>query len=148
VQVFIDETDLQNFAAGCSAEVTFDSLTGETFSGVITQVSPILVSYNGSSMVQGLVELQEKQVPSGKTLSVGMTASVEVTCRQAKNALVLPSQALYEPDGEPAYVYILTDQGQPEKREVVLGLKTIASAEITDGLSEGERIITSQVESN
>ena len=29
---------------------------------------------------------------------------------------------------------------------VVVGLKTVASAEITSGLSEGEKIITSQIE--
>ena len=53
--------------------------------------------------------------------------------------------ALYEPEGQSAYVYILNNAGQPEKREVVVGLKTIASAEVTNGLSEGEKIITSQM---
>jgi HlyD family secretion protein len=147
VQVNIDETDLQNFATGCAAEVTFDSLPGETFPGIVTQVSPILVSVNNTNMVQGLIELQKKQMASGKMLSVGLTAAVEVTCSQAKNALVVPAQALYEPEGQSAYVYVLNTQSQPEKREVVVGLKTVASAEITRGLSEGEKIITSQIES-
>ncbi len=146
VQVNIDETDLENFAAGCAASVTFDSLPGETFPGTVTQVSPVLVTVNSSSMVQGLVDLQKKQISSGKSLSVGMTASVDVTCKQVKNALIAPLQAIYEPAGQPAYVYVLNAQGQPEKRNVVVGLTTIASAEITSGLSEGERIITSQVE--
>ena len=147
VQVNIDETDLQNFATGCAADVTFDSLPGETFPGVVTQVSPVLVSVNNANMVQGLVELQKKRMASGKTLSVGLTASVEVTCKQAKNALIVPAQALYQPEGQSAYVYVLNEQGQPEKRAVVVGLKTVASAEITSGLSEGEKIITSQIES-
>lgn len=146
VQVNIDETDLQNFATGCAAEVIFDSLPGETFPGVVTQVSPVLVTVNSASMVQGLVELQKQQTAAGKMLSVGLTASVEVTCKQAKNALIAPAQALYEPEGQPAYVYVLNEQGQPEKREVVIGLRTVASAEITSGLSEGEKIITSKVE--
>ena len=145
VQVNIDETDLPNFAVGCAADVTFDSLPGESFPGLITQISPTLVSVNNATMAQGLVELQKKQMASGKSLSVGLTASVEVTCQQAKNALVVPAQALYEPEGQSAYVYILNNAGQPEKREVVVGLKTIASAEVTNGLSEGEKIITSQM---
>jgi multidrug efflux pump subunit AcrA (membrane-fusion protein) len=77
---------------------------------------------------------------------MGTTAAVEVTCEQAKNALVVPAQALYQPKGQPAYVYTLDGAGQPVKREVVVGLKTVASAEITGGLSEGEKVITSQVE--
>jgi HlyD family secretion protein len=146
VQVNIDETDLENFATGCAAEVTFDSIAGETFPGTVTQVSPVLVSVNSTNMVQGLIELQKKQMASGKTLSVGLTAAVEVTCSQAKDALLVPAQALYEPDGQSAYVYVLNSQDQPEKREVVVGLKTVASAQITSGLSEGEKVITSQIE--
>lgn len=147
VQVNMDETDLQNFAVGCAAEVTFDSLPGETFPGEVTQVSPVLVSVNSTNMVQGLVELQKKQMASGKMLSVGLTASVEVTCKQAKNALVVPAQALYEPEGQSAFVYVLNKLGQPEQRPVVVGLRTVASVEITSGLSEGEKVITSPIES-
>jgi HlyD family secretion protein len=148
VQVNIDETDLENFAVGCAADITFDSIAGETFPGTVIQVSPVLVSVSSTNMVQGLIELQKKQMASGKTLSVGLTASVEVTCSQAKNALIVPAQALYEPDGQSAYVYILNSRGQPEKREVVVGIKTVASAQITSGLSEGEKIITSQIENS
>jgi HlyD family secretion protein len=147
VQVNIDEVDLENFATGCAVDITFDSLPGETFTGVVTQVSPVVVSVNSSPMIQGLVELQQKQTASGKNLAVGLTASVEVTCKQAKDALVVPAQALYEPKGKPAYVYVLNEAGQPEKREVAIGLQTVASAEVTSGLSEGEKIITSQIES-
>jgi RND family efflux transporter MFP subunit len=148
VQVNMDETDLENFAVGCAAEVTFDSVPGETFPGTVTQVSPVLVSVSSTNMVQGLVDLQKKEMASGKTLSIGLTASVEVTCKQAKDVLVVPAQALYEPTGQTAYVYVLNDSGVPEKREVAVGLQTIASAEITSGLSEGEKIITSQIESS
>ncbi len=96
-------------------------------------------------MVQGLVDLEKKKMASGKPLSVGLTASVEVTCKQARNALVVPAQALYEPAGQSAYVYVLNGQGEPEKRNVMVGLKTVASAQITSGLSEGEKIVTSEV---
>jgi RND family efflux transporter MFP subunit len=147
VQVNVDETDLENFGVGCAAVATFDSLPNETFSGKVIQVSPVLVTVNSASMVQGLVDLQKKEMASGKTLSVGMTASVEVTCKQVKDALIVPVQALYEPEGQPAHVYVLNQQGQPEKREVVVGLKTVATAQITSGLSEGEKVVTSGIES-
>lgn len=146
VQIYIDETDLANFAAGCPAVVTFDSVPGETFLGTVTQVSPVMVTVNSSNMVEGLVDLEKKELASGKKLSVGLTAAVEVTCSESKDALTVPLQALYEPEGESAYVYVLGSQNQPEKREVTVGLRTIASAEITTGLEEGETIITSQIE--
>lgn len=146
VQVNVDETDLEDFGVGCAAVVSFDSLPNESFPGEVTQVSPTMVTVNSASMVQGLVELQKKQMASGKTLSGGMTASIEVTCKQVQNALVVPAQALYEPEGQPAYVYVLNQRGEPEKREVVVGMKTVATVEITSGLSEGEKVVTSAVE--
>jgi HlyD family secretion protein len=146
VQVNIDETDQQNFQVGCAAQVTFDSLAGQKFSGVVSQVSPTLVTVNSVSMVQGLVDLQQKTAASGKTLPLGMTATVEVTCHQVNNVLLIPAQALYQPESKPAYVYVLNAQNQPEKRQVTVGLQSVALAEIQSGLKLGEKVITTQIE--
>ena len=146
VQVNIDESDLANFAVGCAAQVSFDSLSGQAFDGVVTQVSPVLVSVQNVSMLQGLVDLEKKTAASGKELPLGLAAAVEVTCQQANGVLIVSNQAIYQPEGQPAYVYILNAQGQPEKREVEVGLTTVASAEIRSGLKEGERIITTPIQ--
>ena len=147
VQVNIDETDLANFAVGCLAQITFESIPGQTFSGVVTQVSPTLIESNSGSSLQGYVSLNQSKTLSGKNLPIGLTASVEVTYGEAQNALVVAAQAVYPPkDGGKPYVYILNTQGQPEKREIELGLKTVALAEIKSGLSEGEKVIISEVE--
>jgi len=147
VQVNIDETDLANFAVGCQAQITFESIPGQTFSGVVTQVSPTLIESNSGSSLQGYVSLNQSKTLSGKNLPIGLTASVEVTYGEAQNALVVAAQAVYPPkDGGKPYVYILNTQGQPEKREIELGLKTVALAEIKSGLSEGEKVIISEVE--
>ena len=145
VQVNIDETDMENFAAGCPVVVTFDSLTGQTFPGVVTQVEPSLVSVQSVSMVQGLVALERKQTASGKTLPLGLSGTVEVTCQQVKGVLIIPAQGLYEQNAS-TYVYVLNAQDQPEKRTVEVGLKTVALAEIKSGLKVGEKVITSTVE--
>ncbi|KPL91520.1 efflux RND transporter periplasmic adaptor subunit [Levilinea saccharolytica] len=147
VQVNIDETDLANFAVGCLAQITFESIPGQTFSGVVTQVSPTLIESNSGSSLQGYVSLNQSKTLSGKNLPIGLTASVEVTYGEAQNALVVAAQAVYPPkDGGKPYVYILNTQVQPEKREIELGLKTVALAEIKSGLSEGEKVIISEVE--
>lgn len=143
VQVAIDETDLVNFAVGCPAQVTFESLAGETFAGTVTQVSPALATVDGVGVVQGLIDLEGSAV----RLPVGLTASVEVTCQSASSVLYIPAQALYT-DGQANYVYVMNELGQPEKREVTVGIETVASAEIRGGLEEGEAVILSLVEEN
>jgi len=146
VQANIDEIDLPNFAVGCGAKVTFDSLPGQLFEGVVSEISPALVTVQSVGMVQGLVDLASGQTTSGKNLPLNLAANVEVTCRQASDALLISAQALYEPQDAPAYVYILNGEGIPEKRDVDIGIKTVASVEITGGLMEGERVVTSQIE--
>lgn len=147
VQMYIDETDLINIEVGCAAQVTFDSLSGQAFPGTVTQVSSSLAPVQSVSMMEALVDLEKKATSSGKPLPLGMTASVEVTCKQANNVLVIPSQAVYKSASQPAYVYVLNDQGQPEKRTVEIGIQTAATTEIKSGLSAGERVITSSVKS-
>ncbi len=73
---------------------------------------------------------------------IGSTASVTVTCQSAQNVLEVPIQALYQPAGQSSYVYVLNQQGQPEKRVVQVGLQTNAFAEIRSGLNAGDRVIT------
>ncbi len=139
----IDETDLQNFGAGCSAQVAFDTLPGKTFTGVVDMVAPTLATVNNVSEVQGQVTLNT--LPSGSLMPpLGTDATVNVTCKSAQNALLVPVQTLYQPAGQPAYVYVLNQQGQPEKRNVVVGIKSITEAEIISGLNQGDRVITTQ----
>lgn len=85
VQVSIDEADLQKFAVGCSAQITFDAIKERVFKGVITQVSPTLVTFpfGEMSVVQGLVELQEAALMPGETLRLNLDGAVAITCNQA-----------------------------------------------------------------
>jgi len=144
VQVNIDESDMQNFAVGCPAKVSFTSSTAKPMAGTVTEVSPQLVTSRSVTYVQGLIQL-DKSAIAGITLPLGLDVSATVTCYQSLNALEIPTQALYEPAGQPAYVYVLDAQGKPVKRNVVVGLKVTAFVEIKSGLSVGEKVVTTQL---
>ncbi len=145
VKVYVDEADLQNFAVGCPANVNFDSLTTQTFTGVVTSVSPALVTVQSVGMVEGLVDLNKTDQVTAVDMYLGLTGNVEVTCYESKNVLVIPTLALYEPEGQSPYVYLLDAQGQPVRREVTIGLKTVGTVEITSGLQEGDQVVTTQI---
>lgn len=144
VQVNIDESDMQNFAVGCPAQVSLTSSTAKPMAATVIQVSPELVTVRNVTLVQGLVQL-DKTALAGETLPLGLDVSVDVICKQAQNALEVPSQAVYEPAGQPAYVYVLDAQGNPVKREVVVGLKVTAFDEIKSGLNVGESVVTTRL---
>jgi len=141
VQVNMDESDLQSFQVGCPATITFTGLTNQTFTGEVTQISPVLVSVRNVDMAQGLIDFNRGTLMQGKTY-LGLQANVEVTCNGTGNVLVIPTQALHQASDGSAYVYVLNGN-TPEKRTVETGVSTTALVEIRSGLSEGERVILS-----
>jgi HlyD family secretion protein len=143
-QVYMDDTDAPNFNVGCPAAVSIASVPGKVFEGTVTIETPALVSVSGVNMVQGVVELKNTPPVPGKTLPIGESISVDVTCFQASNVLLVPVEALHNVTGSQPFVFVLQN-GKPVKRDVVTGLETTAFAEIRSGLSQGEPVITSPV---
>jgi HlyD family secretion protein len=142
VRVNIDQSDLPSIVLGSSAQVTFDALPGRSFTGTLTQIMPAVASVNSVNVIQGLVVLDSVILPSGKVLPVGLNANVEMISQKADNVLIIPLESLYQPAGQSAYVYVLKPQGEPEKREVEVGLIATAFVEIKSGIEEGEKVIT------
>lgn len=145
IAVYIDESDLVNIKIGCPAQVTFDSLSTQPLHGFITQVSPNLVSVQNVGMVQGLLDLDSMDQGLAKNITLGLKGTVEITCFEAKNVLIIPTQALYEPQTNIPFVYLLDSQGQPYRQEVEFGIKTAATVEILHGLQEGDRVVTTPI---
>lgn len=156
VQVYVDEADLQGFAVGCSALVTFDAIPDRVFEGMVTQVSPVLVSFAGGvaeeigpmtamsdvnvKALEGVVGLKNASLTPEKTLVLGLNGTVEITCKKASGVLLIPTAALYEED-HTAYVYVLHQSGEKEKRVIEVGARSATSVEVRNGLQEGEQVI-------
>jgi HlyD family secretion protein len=142
IDTSIDQTDFQYFKDGCNAEVTFDSLPGKVFPGTVTLVSPKLETTNGFESIKGQIEIDTSSQSLTKPLPLGLNASVDVICQQAKNILMVSNDALKNINGSQADVYVLNSAGQTEKRQVTLGLTNGIFTEISSGLSRGEKVIT------
>jgi len=78
-------------------------------------------------------------------LKTGMTAQVYIVQASAKNALTVPSGAL-ERRGRQGYVVkVLNDKGEIEQRQVKVGINTNVTAQILDGVKEGEKVVVAEV---
>ena len=76
-------------------------------------------------------------------LRIGMTAQVSIHLSDAHNALAIPSSALREKNTDGSYsVRVLKPGGSVETRQVRVGLDNFVRAEILDGLSAGEAVVT------
>jgi multidrug efflux pump subunit AcrA (membrane-fusion protein) len=143
LEVYLDETDWGNIAIDYAAEVTFDALPDQVFTGQVTQVDPGLYESGNTSVVRGLVVLDETE--TGLDLPIGSAAAVDVIAGRAENALLVPVDALRETSPGSYAVFVIED-GQPKLRVIEVGIQDLLYAEVKSGLEEGEVVSTGLVE--
>jgi HlyD family secretion protein len=145
LEIYLDETDMNNIQVGYEADVTFDALPDQVFKGHVTLVDPSLQRSGMVSAVRGMVKLDEGAVPADTRLLVGMSASVDVIAGRAMGAVLVPVEALRElSPGE--YAVFVVENGELKLRPVEVGLMDVTYAEIKSGLTVGEVVSTGIVE--
>lgn len=78
-------------------------------------------------------------------LKTGMTAQVYIVQASAKNALTVPSGALERRGREGYFARVVNAKGEIEPRKVKVGINTNVTAQILEGLEEGERVVVAEV---
>ena len=131
----IYESEVAAVKAGQPASVTFAAYPGETFSGKVAYVYPILNTETRTVRVR--VELPNPELK----LKPGMYGTV-ILQTDAVRTLVVPKEAVLE-TGLRQLVLMDRGQGRFEPASVKLGRRSQDSVEVMEGLKEGDRIVTS-----
>jgi multidrug efflux pump subunit AcrA (membrane-fusion protein) len=147
LEVFLDESDMSLVGVGFQADVIFDALPDDVFTGEVIQVDPQLVNSSGVTAVRALLRLDTNSFAKPQTLPVGMNATVDVIGGRAENAVLVPVEALRELSPGEYSVFVL-EEGEPKLRFVEVGLMDFTFAEIISGLEAGETVTTGLVETN
>ena len=143
LEIFLDETDWSNIAVGYGAEIVFDALPDNTFTGVVTQVDPGLYASGNTSVVRGMVLMDETQ--NKLNLPIGTGAAVDIIGGRAENALLVPVDSLRETSPGNYAVFVI-ENDDPKLRVVEIGLQDLFYAEVLSGLEAGEVVSTGLVE--
>jgi HlyD family secretion protein len=131
----IAQQEAAELKAGDAAKISLPGQS-EDFSGTVTLVSPTLDP--NSTTVEVWVQAAN---PGGK-LKPGSSVRVAIVSQTVPKALVVPvASILTGPDGATS-VFTLDASNKPIRKTVKVGIRTDTEAQITDGLSEGERVIT------
>ena len=140
VKAAFSETDAAKVATGQPASVSFDALTGQSFTGKVVAIDS--ASTVTSNVVTYNVTVALDSPPP--EVKVGMTASVDVTVAERDGVLELPASAI-SGRGETATVTVRTANGD-EQRQITIGLRGDDSVEIASGLSAGDVVVTKVAE--
>jgi RND family efflux transporter MFP subunit len=144
VHFWVEESDLYGIAVGNAVEVVFEARPDETFSGEIVRVAPLLAMVGGTPAVEAWATLGTAAGEVG--LLSGMTAEVEVIAAEARNALLVPVEALRETSPGETEVLVVGPDGEMERRPVVVGVRGAVYAQVIDGLGAEEVVIVGEVE--
>ena len=82
--------------------------------------------------------------PDG-ALYIGMTTENNIVISEVKKVLAVPTLAI-KPRGDKKIVRVLTADNLPVEKAVVTGLTDNMSTEVKSGLSEGEKVILSEID--
>jgi len=138
LQFWLEESDMGRVAVGNQVNVTFEALPDTTFTGRVVRVDPVLVSVSGTTAVQAEASLQLDE--QNVTLLSGMTADVEVISSEARDAVIVPVEALKETEDGGYAVTVVRSNGEMEDRQVEVGIKDAVNAQILSGLELGETV--------
>jgi HlyD family secretion protein len=138
LQFWVEETDMASAVPGNTVNIVFEALPDYTFPGKILSVEPALVAESNTTAVKALASIDLNAHPF-KVLS-GMNAELDVVAGEARNALLVPVDALRELATDQYAVFVIQPDGQQVLRPVQVGLKDLVNAEILSGVQEGETI--------
>jgi HlyD family secretion protein len=183
VNVAVDELDIEKVKVGQKADITFDAISGKTYSGTVKAISPTGTTSNDVTTYNVTVS-----VDNPTDVKLGMNANVNIDVASKEDALTIPAEALIERNGKD-YVMVAdststtgsgntgstsggnqstgTNQqssgaasksgqsgqysgnssmrsrysGQGKLVEIKIGLENENYIEVTEGLTEGEKVL-------
>ena len=130
----VDERYLEQLQAGQGASVLADAYPTQRFTARVLSISPLVDAQRGA------IEVRFSVAQPPAFLREDMTLSVEVETARREQALVVPADALRGETSSGQSVWLVRD-GRVQARAVRLGLRTLAAAEIVDGLSAGDVVL-------
>jgi len=142
LDAYLDAEDWGQILDGYEVEVTFDILPDLIFKGTVTNVYPTLDTSSASSTLVRFTARLDESIPY--ELPDGAAASIDVIGGRAKDAVLVPVEALHE-YGSGQYAVFVVENGNPRLHVVEVGLQDLTKAEIISGLSAGDVVTTGLV---
>jgi HlyD family secretion protein len=131
----IAQSEAAALKAGNPAQLKVPGLD-EPIKGKVSLVSPALDP--GSTTIEVWVEASKPD----PALRPGMTVEVEMTAKTVKDALVVPTPAVYKNAEGADYVLLAGSDGHAHVKNVQVGVRNAEVTQVLSGLTFGEQVIT------
>ncbi|HEX7974114.1 MAG TPA: efflux RND transporter periplasmic adaptor subunit [Anaerolineales bacterium] len=138
VDLQISEVDIQNLKLGQKASLTFDAISGKTYSGEVTSIGMVGTVSQGVVNYPATVRITD----ADQNVRPGMTAAVTININQHDNVLIVPNQAVKNSGGQRSVTVLF--EGQEISVPVTVGLTNDTKSEVSSPqLKEGDEVVIS-----
>ncbi|MCX7180242.1 MAG: efflux RND transporter periplasmic adaptor subunit [Proteobacteria bacterium] len=134
----MDEVDAPKIQAGQPVRIRLDALPKQSFAGRVKRVAPYVSALEKQSRTVDIEAVFDRPETAGRLL-VGYSADVEVILVVHDNVVRVPTSALLEG----GRVLVARTDGTLEERKIKAGLANWEYTEVIEGLTTGERIVSS-----
>jgi len=137
IEAFIDEADAAKVALGQQVNVTMDAYLEKAMTGEVYMISPVVL---GNKQEARTFEARVRLLDKSIKIKPGMSADVEVVVSKKEHVLIIPSQAIIERN-DAKYAYVGNDN-KAVLRQIKTGQFNWSFTEVTEGIQEGDTVIT------
>lgn len=131
----VDEGDIGKVAVGQKADVELNSYPDKTFTGTITQILPSTKeTTTGATVVITKIKLDDQSI----NFIANVNGQADIIVKEAKNVITVPTESLVEDN---TAVWVKNGE-EYQKVPVKTGISSDIDIEITEGLSEGQEVVT------
>jgi multidrug efflux pump subunit AcrA (membrane-fusion protein) len=136
VETFVPERFSANIRTGLRAQFFFDSMPDEVFTGIISEVSPVLDPASRTLRIRLRFEKKDPRIRPG------MFATVSLVTASRSNVPLIPRAAVINTYNS-WIVFVVNAESIAERRELSLGLESETMIEVLGGLSIGDLVVSS-----
>ncbi len=137
----VDETDVSKLKEGMDVQLTIGALQNVSLKAQLEYISPKATEENGVVMFEVKAAVI---IPEDVFVRAGYSSNASIMIDSRENVFTLPESAI-EFEGDKTFVYVLTspenaDEQTFEKREVKIGLSDGIKVEVSEGVTEADKI--------
>ena len=137
VSIQVSKSDLPKVSVGQTVDVTINN---KSYNGEVSKISGTATkNANGVAVVDTVIKIKNPD----SDIILGVEASNKIHAEKADDVIVLPYEYV-QTDSTGDYVYVV-ENGVVTRRDVIIGISNSTEAQITEGLSVGDEVISSDV---
>lgn len=134
VRIQPDESNLALLRLGQRALISAEAFPDQRVDAAVGRIAPSIDPMRGTVEVDLVIDDESDLRPD-------MTVTVEIEVGRTESALLVPSWAIRDLDGEQPWVLVAKD-GEARRRDLKLGLEGDDLVEVVSGLSENDRVLS------